>query len=263
MDRRAGGTHRARSRRGVRAGRSRSPAATGRAHQTAARARGRTPGRCDPRRHGTLRWCCPCSRTGPAGPRAACISSAALSVNVSARISDGFARRVAISQATRRVMTCVLPVPAPATTSSGPFPCVTARRCSGFRPPSSASSPDGSVPGSTAVASRCRSAHTGIWSRGAGSRRRRRHVIATASGGCWSTMARRSPTVVTAWASRAQPPRRDHAPDAPAGAGAAGRGSALRSAGRAPTAEVRASSTACASSSDSAPSGRPAASDFA
>ncbi len=40
-------------------------------------------------------------------------------------------------------MTWVLPVPAPATTSSGPSPWVTARSWSGFRPPSSASSPPG------------------------------------------------------------------------------------------------------------------------
>ena len=52
---------------------------------------------------------------------------------------------MAISQAIRRVMTCVLPVPAPATTSSGPSPCVTARRCSRLSPPSSASSPTGST----------------------------------------------------------------------------------------------------------------------
>ena len=44
------------------------------------------------------------------------------------------ARRVAISQAIRRVMTWVLPVPAPARTSSGPSPWVTARRWSAFSP---------------------------------------------------------------------------------------------------------------------------------
>ena len=64
-------------------------------------------------------------------------------MKVSARISDGFARREAMSQAIRRVMTWVLPVPAPATTSSGPSPCVTARSWSGFKPPSSASIPLG------------------------------------------------------------------------------------------------------------------------
>ena len=63
-----------------------------------------------------------------------CISSAAWSVKVSARISDGRARFVAISQAIRRVMTCVLPVPAPATTSSGPSPWRTARFCSLLSP---------------------------------------------------------------------------------------------------------------------------------
>ena len=66
-------------------------------------------------------------------------------MNVSARISEGFARREAISQAIRRVMTWVLPVPAPATTSSGPSPCVTARSWSGFSPPSSASMPLGAA----------------------------------------------------------------------------------------------------------------------
>ena len=38
-------------------------------------------------------------------------------------------------------MTCVLPVPAPATTSSGPSRCVTALRCSGLRPASSCLEP--------------------------------------------------------------------------------------------------------------------------
>ena len=65
------------------------------------------------------------------------ISSAALSVKVRARISDGFARFSAISQAIRRVMTVVLPVPAPATISSGPSPCVTALRWRAVRSASS------------------------------------------------------------------------------------------------------------------------------
>ena len=74
-------------------------------------------------------------------------------MNVSARISDGLARRVAMSQAIRRVMTWVLPVPAPATTSSGPSPWVTARSCSGLSPPSSASRPAGGSPSMTVGAS--------------------------------------------------------------------------------------------------------------
>ena len=65
------------------------------------------------------------------------ISKAARSVNVSARISDGFARFSAISQAIRRVMTVVLPVPAPATIRSGPSPCVTALRWRAVRSASS------------------------------------------------------------------------------------------------------------------------------
>ena len=59
------------------------------------------------------------------------ISSAARSVKVSARISDGLARFSAISQAMRRVITVVLPVPAPATIRSGPSPWVTALRWRG------------------------------------------------------------------------------------------------------------------------------------
>ena len=43
-------------------------------------------------------------------------------------------------------MTWVLPVPAPATTRSGPSPWVTARSCSGFSPPRSASRPAGGSP---------------------------------------------------------------------------------------------------------------------
>jgi len=65
------------------------------------------------------------------------ISSAARSVKVSARICDGRARFSAISQAMRRVMTVVLPVPAPATISSGPSPCVTALRWRAVRSASS------------------------------------------------------------------------------------------------------------------------------
>src|SRR3989339_128194 len=64
----------------------------------------------------------------------ASISLAALSVKVNARISPGLASFSAISQAIRRVMTVVFPVPAPATIRSGPFLWVTAAVCSGLRP---------------------------------------------------------------------------------------------------------------------------------
>ena len=60
------------------------------------------------------------------------ISLAALLVNVIARISLGRARPVATSQAMRWVSTRVLPEPAPASTSSGPSPCVTALALGGI-----------------------------------------------------------------------------------------------------------------------------------
>ena len=64
-----------------------------------------------------------------------CMPAAAFSVNVTARISCGLAAPAAIRWTTRAVSTCVFPVPAPATMSSGPAPCSTARRCSSVRPP--------------------------------------------------------------------------------------------------------------------------------
>ncbi len=64
-----------------------------------------------------------------------CIPAAAFSVKVTARISCGFAARDSMRWTTRAVRTCVFPVPAPATMSSGPVPCSTARRCSSVRPP--------------------------------------------------------------------------------------------------------------------------------
>ena len=84
-----------------------------------------------------------CGRSSPTSP--ACewpsssstrsrISCAALLVNVIARISPGRATPVCTSQATRCVSTRVLPDPAPASTSSGPSPCVTAARWGSFRP---------------------------------------------------------------------------------------------------------------------------------
>src|SRR2546430_1546643 len=64
-----------------------------------------------------------------------CISAAARSVKVTARISCGFAAREVMRCTIRAVSTCVFPVPAPATTRSGPSPCSTARRCSGVSVP--------------------------------------------------------------------------------------------------------------------------------
>src|SRR2546428_2277859 len=62
-----------------------------------------------------------------------CISAAARSVKVTARIWCGLAAAEAMRCTIRAVSTWVLPVPAPATTSSGPPACSTARRCSGVR----------------------------------------------------------------------------------------------------------------------------------
>src|SRR5438876_5131023 len=64
-----------------------------------------------------------------------CISAAARSVKVTARISCGFAASEVMRWTIRAVSTCVFPVPAPATTRSGPAPCSTARRCSGVSVP--------------------------------------------------------------------------------------------------------------------------------
>ena len=61
------------------------------------------------------------------------ISAAALLVNVTARICHGFAPSTPIRYATRWASTRVLPEPAPARISSGPFVVVTARACSGLR----------------------------------------------------------------------------------------------------------------------------------
>ena len=62
------------------------------------------------------------------------ISRAALLVKVTARISLGRARPVARMWAMRTVSTRVLPVPAPASTSTGPSSVSTAIRCSGLSP---------------------------------------------------------------------------------------------------------------------------------
>src|SRR4029077_15124445 len=61
-----------------------------------------------------------------------CISSAALLVNVTARMdSAGTPRRIRLAM--RKVMARVLPVPAPARMSNGPSVVSAARRCSGFK----------------------------------------------------------------------------------------------------------------------------------
>ena len=62
------------------------------------------------------------------------ISRAALLVKVTARIWLGQALRVAIRWASRAVSAAVLPVPAPASTSTGPSVVSTASRCGGLRP---------------------------------------------------------------------------------------------------------------------------------
>ena len=66
-------------------------------------------------------------------PTRSFISRAALLVKVTARISFGRARPVARMCAMRVVSTRVLPVPAPASTSTGPSSVSTASRCSGLR----------------------------------------------------------------------------------------------------------------------------------
>ena len=66
------------------------------------------------------------------------ISAAALLVKVIDMISPGCTPRSASSQPMRWVSTLVLPEPAPATMSSGEPACVTASRCRGLSPSSSA-----------------------------------------------------------------------------------------------------------------------------
>ncbi len=62
------------------------------------------------------------------------ISRAALLVKVTARIWLGQALRLAIRCASRAVSAAVLPVPAPASTSTGPSVVSTASRWGGFSP---------------------------------------------------------------------------------------------------------------------------------
>ena len=66
-------------------------------------------------------------------PTRAFISRAALLVKVTARISLGQARPVLSRWAMRAVSAVVLPVPAPARTSTGPSSASTAARCAGLR----------------------------------------------------------------------------------------------------------------------------------
>src|SRR5882672_2659817 len=81
----------------------------------------------------------------PAGSRSAstrrAISLAALLVNVTARRFRDDRDWAPVSQAIRYAITRVLPLPAPASTSSGPSPVVTASRCGGFRSSRRRSSP--------------------------------------------------------------------------------------------------------------------------
>ena len=80
------------------------------------------------------------------------ISSAALLVNVMARISNGLTPWSRMRWAMRWVRTRVLPEPAPATTSSGPSAWTTASDCTGLSPSSrslmgSWMAPSGRTPG--------------------------------------------------------------------------------------------------------------------
>src|SRR5215218_1172743 len=78
------------------------------------------------------------------------ISRAALLVKVTARIWLGHALRVAMRLARRAVRAEVLPVPAPARTSTGPSVVSTASRCGGLRPASQGASGEGTLLSGTA-----------------------------------------------------------------------------------------------------------------
>ena len=84
------------------------------------------------------------------------ISSAALLVNVMARIPHGGASPVAMRWAMRRVSTRVLPDPAPAMISSGPPRCSTAARWGMVRSSSSAAGRPEKAPDAVAVRRRRR-----------------------------------------------------------------------------------------------------------
>ena len=80
----------------------------------------------------------------PSTPRAVSrvrITPAALSVNVTARISSGRNVPVATCHAMRRVIVVVLPEPAPARTQTGPRTASAARLCSWFSPPRMSTEP--------------------------------------------------------------------------------------------------------------------------
>src|SRR5918995_2308162 len=70
----------------------------------------------------------------PRAPSRARISPAALSVNVTARISPAAKAPDATWLAIRRVIVVVFPDPAPARMQTGPRTALTARRCSAFNP---------------------------------------------------------------------------------------------------------------------------------
>ncbi len=76
--------------------------------------------------------CMPSTTPPMRSPTRVFISRAALLVKVTARICQGLARPVPSRWAMRVVSTRVLPVPAPASTSTGPSVASTASRCSGF-----------------------------------------------------------------------------------------------------------------------------------
>src|SRR6188474_1297597 len=95
------------------------------------------------------------SATGPTrAPTRDFISSAALFVNVMARISNGLMPWAWIRWAIRWVRTRVLPDPAPAITSSGPSWCSTASRWSGFSPSRIGSDPSALSNGPAGMAGR-------------------------------------------------------------------------------------------------------------
>ena len=71
---------------------------------------------------------------GRSAPRRSRISAAALLVNVMARMRQGRTPSSAIMWAIRYVSTRVLPEPAPASTSSGPWVHSAASRWAGLRP---------------------------------------------------------------------------------------------------------------------------------
>ncbi len=82
-----------------------------------------------------IRSCAPSRPDLEAASARASMSPAARRVKVSSRIRLAGTPWQERSQAARATSVRVLPVPAPARTSSGPPWCVTARRCCSFSPP--------------------------------------------------------------------------------------------------------------------------------